>query len=154
MSSYVETHILPGEQVLYRATLSPASAYGPAIVLAVGSVVLGAVAHVAAVFGIFAVLTAAVALGGYMKLKTNEYALTDRRVLVKEGILVRKSVEMLLGKVEGISVDQNLFGRLFDFGSVTVNGTGGGRDPFKGIARPFDLRKAVQHQLEVVTNAG
>jgi hypothetical protein len=40
-ASTYKTHILPGEQLLYKATLSPANAYGPAIVLAAGTVILG-----------------------------------------------------------------------------------------------------------------
>jgi uncharacterized membrane protein YdbT with pleckstrin-like domain len=162
MASYVDTHLLSGERVLYRATLSPAVAYEPAIGLAVASLGLAVASRVTAMAPVvslsvfqsmalvFLVCAAGSALAGHLQIKANEYALTDRRVVVKRGLLVRSSVEILLSKVEGLTVDQNIRGRIFGFGSVTVNGTGGGRDPFKGVAEPFELRGAVQHQLEVV----
>ena len=153
MGSYVEAHLLQGEQVLYKATRSPVAAYGPSIVLALAAVILGAVSHLVGMFLIFGVLAGVAALGGFLQIKSSEYALTDRRVIVKQGLIVRRSAEMLLGKVEGLSVDQNIFGRIFGYGSVTVNGTGGGRDPFKGIDKPFELRSAVQHQLEAVNSS-
>ena len=54
---------------------------------------------------------------------------------------------MNLNKVEGISVHQDLGGKLFGYAKVSVNGTGGTKDGVAGIARPFELRTAVQDHL-------
>ena len=63
-----------------------------------------------------------------------------------------KSLEMLLNKIEGIQVNQSIFGRLLGFGSITVTGTGGTKDPFHNIAAPFEFRKKAQEQIASVQN--
>ncbi|HHM12059.1 MAG TPA: PH domain-containing protein, partial [Planctomycetaceae bacterium] len=78
---------------------------------------------------------------------TTECVLTDRRVLAKTGLISRESIELLLTKVEGLQVKQGLLGRIFNFGSVIITGTGGSTSPFSGIAQPLDFRKRVQEQI-------
>jgi hypothetical protein len=80
---------------------------------------------------------------------TTECVLTDRRVLAKTGLISRESTELLLSKVEGLQVKQGILGRIFDFGTVTITGTGGSASPFPGIARPLNFRKRVQEQIEI-----
>jgi len=46
--------------------------------------------------------------------------------------------------VETISVDQSVVGRLLDYGSVTLTGTGGVREVFHNIAAPLELRRRIQ----------
>lgn len=53
----------------------------------------------------------------------------------------------MLTKVEGISVDQTLVGRIANYGTVIVNGTGGTREAFDGIVDPLEFRRQVQAQL-------
>jgi uncharacterized membrane protein YdbT with pleckstrin-like domain len=78
---------------------------------------------------------------------TSEFALTNKRVLFKVGWLRRKTQELLLKKVEGISVDQSVLGRLLGFGTITVTGTGGTREPFPNIAGPLEFRSQIQSQI-------
>ena len=53
---------------------------------------------------------------------------------------LRFSLSSLMDKVESVDVDQSIMGRLLDYGTVTVRGTGAGFEPLKGIARPIELR--------------
>ncbi|MNC92896.1 hypothetical protein D3C83_94070 [compost metagenome] len=48
---------------------------------------------------------------------------------------------MFLDKVESLNVDQTVAGRLFDYGTVTVRGTGATLEPFQSISAPLELRK-------------
>jgi uncharacterized membrane protein YdbT with pleckstrin-like domain len=57
-------------------------------------------------------------------------------------------VELQLSKVEGIVVEQGIIGRLFDYGSIIVGGTGGTKEPFALIRAPIMFRKQVQQQIE------
>ena len=75
---------------------------------------------------------------------SSELVVTDRRILIKTGIVHRRSVEMFLSKVESIAVDQGFLGRMLDFGSVVVRGTGGFEQPFEAIAHPIVFRDWVQ----------
>jgi membrane protein YdbS with pleckstrin-like domain len=75
---------------------------------------------------------------------SSELVITDRRVLIKTGIVRRLSMEMLISKIESIAVDQGAIGRMFDYGTVTVRGTGGFEEPLEAIANPILFRNWVQ----------
>ena len=83
--------------------------------------------------------------------RTSECVITNRRVLIKVGLISRRTNEIFVSKIESIAVDQGIFGRLFDFGSVTVRGTGGSSDKFTLIAHPLEFRNHVQ-QIQSRTN--
>ena len=50
---------------------------------------------------------------------------------------------MNMDKVEGIDVDQSVFGRLFDFGTVFIRGTGASLEPLYQIQNPLKLRSQI-----------
>jgi uncharacterized membrane protein YdbT with pleckstrin-like domain len=74
---------------------------------------------------------------------TTEIAVTNLRVIQKRGFIRRVTGEMNMEKVESVIVDQSLFGRLFDYGSIVVRGTGSGIEGLHYIARPIALRSAI-----------
>ena len=94
---------------------------------------------------IFAIITW---IGACITYYSSEYGLTTKRVLVKVGFIRRRSIEILLQRVESIQVDQTLWGRLWGYGTIIICGTGGSRDPFYRIADPLTFRREVQEQLE------
>lgn len=85
----------------------------------------------------------------YIYYRTSEYAVTDRRVSIKVGWIERESLELLLDKVEGVLVDQSIPGRIFNYGAITIIGTGGTKDRFPYIPDPLLFRKKVQEQIEL-----
>ena len=74
---------------------------------------------------------------------TTEIAVTNQRVIVKTGLIRRHTTEMNLGRIESVDVDQSVLGRLLDYGTVTVRGTGIGTNPLRYIAAPLALRNAI-----------
>jgi hypothetical protein len=125
---YVEQNLLPGEQVMYCGEVHWA-------VFILGIILLP-------LFGIGLLFL----LAAYIEKRTTELAVTNQRVIIKKGLISRKTIEMNIAKVENIQVDQNIFGRILNYGTVTVVGTGGTREPFRCIADPLAFRKAVQVQ--------
>ena len=75
---------------------------------------------------------------------SSELVITDRRVLIKTGVIRRQTMEMFISKIESIGVDQGAIGRMFDYGNVTVRGTGGFEELFETIAQPLQFRNWVQ----------
>ena len=75
---------------------------------------------------------------------TSELVVTNRRVLIKTGAVNRQTLEMFVSKVESVGVHQSFLGRLLDYGTVIIRGTGGSDEPFQMIARPIEFRNAVQ----------
>ncbi|SJZ44662.1 PH domain-containing protein [Enhydrobacter aerosaccus] len=72
-----------------------------------------------------------------------EFAITTHRLIYKRGFLSRYTVEMNMDKVETVNVDQSLLGRLLDYGSIRVLGTGQGIEKLEGMASPIELRNAI-----------
>jgi len=94
-----------------------------------------AIAVVAALIGLLIIVVALV------RRATTELVLTDRRVIAKRGFIRRDTVEMNLGKVESLHVNQGLLGRMLNYGDVTVVGTGSSLEPLRGISGPLELRR-------------
>ena len=76
--------------------------------------------------------------------KTSELVITDRRVLIKVGFIQRHTFEMFISKIESVAVFQSMFGRLLDYGTVEIRGTGGSSESFATIAAPLPFRDAIQ----------
>jgi uncharacterized membrane protein YdbT with pleckstrin-like domain len=152
--SYLDDHLLQGEQIVYRARLHWII-FGAAI----GVVALGAAVGLllqltqrdywyvgAAIAGIGLLL----AIGPTIRYISSEFAITDKRVLSKLGFIERESDETLLSKVEAIGVDQGILGRLLGFGTVTITGTGGTQEPFPMISQPLEFRRQIQSQVVAI----
>ena len=77
---------------------------------------------------------------------TSEFAVTNKRVIMKIGWISRQVLELNLHKIESVNVDQSLLGRLLGYGTIIVIGTGGKRETFDRIAHPLAFRKAFQEQ--------
>jgi len=84
-----------------------------------------------------------------IKLITTEFGVTNKRVIIKKGIIQRDSLEIFLHKVSGIQVNQKILGRIFNFGTIIISGTGGNREYFDNINDPLKLRRSVQEQVEL-----
>jgi uncharacterized membrane protein YdbT with pleckstrin-like domain len=74
---------------------------------------------------------------------TTELAVTDRRVIYKTGFIRRHTVEMNMGKVETVVVNQSILGRLLDYGTIHVKGTGQSIENLRWIARPLAVRNSI-----------
>lgn len=77
----------------------------------------------------------------------SEYGVTDRRIIMKEGLIYRRTVEVFWSKVESVDVDQGVLGRIFDYGTITVNGTGGTNSRFCSIPKPMKFRDQVEEEV-------
>ena len=82
-------------------------------------------------------------VGTYWKLVTTRILITPKRVIYRTGYIARRTVEMNKEKIESIDVSQSVLGRLLDFGSITVKGTGGGIEAIANVVAPFALREQV-----------
>jgi membrane protein YdbS with pleckstrin-like domain len=149
MSSYVDSVLADGERIVYRAHISHWKFFlsyllgALSVAAAVAAYANGSaynmdspvIALVLLVVGVVIVLSAAI------RRSTTELVLTNRRIITKRGLVARNTVEMNLNKVESLHVDQSLMGRLFNYGDVTVVGTGASLEPLRGISSPLELRK-------------
>jgi len=143
---YVDSNLLPNEHVTYRARLHRIIYLLPACVLLVALVVaLASGSWIAG--GMLGLIGLLLLVPPWIRSISSEFAVTNKRVLVKVGLIRRHSLELLLQKVEGIGVDQGILGRILGYGTITVSGTGGTREAFRMIAHPLEFRRQVQASL-------
>jgi uncharacterized membrane protein YdbT with pleckstrin-like domain len=83
-------------------------------------------------------------LAAWLERWLSEYVITNRRIIIKTGFIARKTFEMNLSKIESVNVDQTVMGRILNYGSITIIGSGGTRETFHNISRALDFRKAFQ----------
>ncbi len=135
--SYIEQTLMPGETVLSRATIHWAVFIGPALLTFLGVLML--------LGGFPLVLIAGLIWFGwsYLVRQSIELAVTNKRVLAKSGVVRRHCVDVQNGKVEGLTYDQGLIGRMLGYGSIVVRGTGIGAVPIPYIAAPEAFKREV-----------
>ena len=107
-------------------------------------------------YEIFSLIAAVVGaywfLEAFIRYKTSEYGVTDKRVLMKTGWIQRNTMEIFLMKLEALNVNQTIPGRLFNYGTVIVIGTGGTQDYYPNVPDPLGFRKIVQRQAELLSD--
>jgi len=144
--SYIDENLLPDEHVVYRAALHWIIFARTILVLVAGLVLVFVPGAVPA--GLVVLLVGAVMLvPPFVSYRTTELGVTNKRVIVKTGLVQRRTLELLLRQVEAISVDQSLVGRVFGFGSITLTGTGGVREVFRRVGNPLELRRRIHGQV-------
>jgi len=78
----------------------------------------------------------------------DEFAITNKRVVIKTGWLSRHTIEMNLNKIESVKVEQSIMGRMLGYGTVRIIGTGGTREAFDNIRNPLLFRKKFQEMTD------
>lgn len=138
MTTYVNEMLIDGEQVLYRARRSMWSQF---VLILVGIVLLPA-------FGVGLLLL----LWAWIICRTTELVITNKRIISKSGIIRRSAMELRLDKIESINVDQGLMGRILNFGSIAISGTGGDKTPIESIVDPLQFQKHFMSAVDKGSN--
>jgi uncharacterized membrane protein YdbT with pleckstrin-like domain len=145
--SYIDRNLIEGERVVYRTRLHWLVFLWPilftVVVLLPGAWLL-ANGSWQPFFWVPLVIALFVLLPAFVKRQSSDFAVTNKRVMMKSGVFTTRSVELLLNKIEAIAVNQPLLGRMFGYGDIVVTGSGGTREAFSHIQSPLEFRRAVQ----------
>lgn len=145
--SYIDSNLLAGETVVYRTRLHWALFIAPVLFTII---VLVPITWFLAngTWNAFAwmppTLALVILIPAFIKRQSSDFAVTNKRVMMKVGVFRTRSVELLLGKIEAIAVNQSLIGRVFGYGDIVVTGSGGTKEVFSHIQGPLEFRRAVQ----------
>src|SRR5713226_7054326 len=152
--SYIENNLLPGEKVIYKTRLHWSVLIGSAslaLLLALSGWAVLLFADPALrdpelksmqIAGFVLLFLAVCSLvRGLLKRNATEMSVTNRRLVIKTGLLSRRTIELLLGKVESIQVQESFVGRMLGYGTIIVHGTGGTPESFHKIAHPLEFRR-------------
>jgi uncharacterized membrane protein YdbT with pleckstrin-like domain len=161
--SYVEKHLIEGETIIYETRLHwivlvvpillglVFALAGAALLVFSGRTTDGQnLAHqsLLVIGAAFLVIALLFIVRGVLIRNATEMTVTNKRVFVKVGLAARRTVELLLSRVESIGVEESVMGRMLGYGRVIVHGTGGTPEVFNMIAHPLEFRTQVQQQIE------
>lgn len=148
--NYIVKNLQPGEEIKYVAKLHFFLFVQPILLLLIGAILasspkeISAITHYAGLlilfFGIISLLSRILIKVG------SSYAVTNKRVVLKTGVISRRAVDLVLAKCEGLHIKQSVLGRIFNFGTITVT-TGGASSSYPYIADPLAFRKEINTQI-------
>lgn len=152
--SYIQKNLMVNERIVFSTKLNWTLYIKPLVIILIGMVLFAENSHtingfILYWFGIiFLIIGVFSTVLTYFKIKTFEFAVTNKRVLIKHGILRTQSFEIMLNKVEAIYVEQNIIDRIVNSGTIIIKGTGGSQNPLRNVDNPFQFRIAVNEQIE------
>ena len=147
--SYVQRVLQPGEQVRHISSIHWI-VYWPGVAVALLAVVAFWFSETRYLTGFWrysayalALVAAVLLIQEWLQWWVTEIAVTNRRVIYKTGLVQRQTNEMNMDKVESVQINQSILGRMLDYGTVTILGTGEGFETLRTIASPIELRNSI-----------
>ena len=149
LGSYTAATLQANERALHHTTIHWMALVGSVFGAFLALIFIGPIAMFASWKGFYVawllfLIPVAILLAAAVGVKTSELVITDRRVLIKVGFIRRHTFEMFISKIESVAVYQGMMGRIFDYGTVEIRGTGGSSESFATIAAPLQFRDAIQ----------
>lgn len=153
LGSYVSSTLAKGERVVFQTGLHWAAYIPSGIVILIGMLQLFSLAtlkkeEVGATIAISCILLLmGFLLAGltFLNIRFSEFAVTNRRVVMKTGLIRRKTIDLFLNKVDTVSASEGLIGRLLGYATVRVT-VAVERQKFKNVARPLEFVRFIQIQ--------
>jgi hypothetical protein len=128
--AYLDESLAPGESIVARFDLHWTAKWRLYVYLLLAIPTLG-IALLAAVYE-------------WLRLRSIEMGVTNRRVVRKTGIVSRETAELRLASIETIDLRQTTWGRVLGYGDVVLTGRGESAMVFQRLARPLDAKRAIE----------
>ena len=152
--SYIQKNLMANERIIYSTKLNWTLYIKAFLLILIGLILFIDTSHsindsivsLASIILFFAGIFSAMIT--YIKIKTFEFVVTNKRVLIQHGILRTQSFEIMLNKVEAIYVEQNIIERIVNSGTIIIKGKGGSQNPLRNVDNPSQFRIAVNEQIE------
>lgn len=157
--SYLYKKLFEGEKILYSANVSSKALIAPYVLSAIliYFMVNSVLYHVHDVrlllaVGCFMVFiyTIPTIIGVTLEYFSGEYVITNNRIISKIGFLSKTIVDILPEQIQGIELNQSLFGSIFNYGSIKIQGIGGKDNEINWIASPQIFRDKIQVLINAV----
>ena len=146
--SYIQNNLQAGEEIKYKADIHWYIFAYPVILLLLSAFFSSAQTGLFYYVSILLLLSGLFQLIKRILLKMGaEYVVTNKKVILKSGILNRDALELVLNKCEGIRINQSFMGRMLGFGSIVVT-TGGVTNKFDFITHPRKCRNEINAQIQ------
>lgn len=150
----IEKYLKKGENVNYEGKTSLAipvvsTALSAIFIIVAIILFINNQIEVGVVFIVLGVPTLIFALTKWEYCLSSSAYITDKRAFVKVGLLRNVFSEVTLDKISGITINQPLFGRIFNYGTVIVESSAnvsGARIAY--LKNPFEFKKQLEESSE------
>ncbi|MFZ2587219.1 MAG: PH domain-containing protein [Alphaproteobacteria bacterium] len=141
---YIENNLMKNEVILYKATVHWFVFVPGLCLIVLGCMFLDS-------FGLFVIAYGCYSFIGAIIAKfTTELAITSRRIIAKFGLIRRETIELNHNKVESFNIHQSVLGRILNFGTLIICGTGGAKTPIPIIDSPLDFRREAMKVIDPI----
>lgn len=144
--SYINKYILPGESVLIQERMTKKRYLTAILLLAIGSV-LGILTQGGILAFIISISSFFVALITAKERWSCEFVVTNKRCIMKTGIIRVNVLDISLDKCEGVAYNQTIFGRILNYGDILTS-TGGITNVAKCLDNPVAIRNRMNEIIE------
>jgi uncharacterized membrane protein YdbT with pleckstrin-like domain len=150
--SFTKKQLMPGENLIVLERQHPLVLFKPvlinaiALTLLIGLSVYSQQIWFLALYGIPLIYL----IWSFLSWRRKEYILTDRRVVLQEGVLSISSFDASLDKINNVYHNQSFLGRLLNYGNVGLETASEvGTTTFKLLSQPVSFKNSIVHQREL-----
>ena len=79
----------------------------------------------------------------YIEKWTTERALTNKRLIIKRGLISRKTEEISCNRIEEVNLSQTVIQRILGSGDILIRGVGAGEIFLRNIDDPIGVQKKI-----------
>ncbi len=141
-----DNDLLENENIIYHARLHWALFLGPALLLFLGVLSISTRGLAAAVMSGFGLLWGILS---YKTFSSSFIRLTNKRILVHVGTVIRKIYALALTDVTFVDLHQPSLGVILNFGNITIMHGNNFKSSFKMVASPAEFVTKVREQVTV-----
>ena len=148
MFNYIANNLLPDEKILYRTKKHWIIFLTP-LVLTVMTFFFffNDNYFVIKVSYALAIVTILSWMNQFLLYYASEFAITDKRVMMREGFFYRHTNETRLSSISNVGATQSLLAQALRYGTVFINTFGGETDAFTELDEPVKFQKKLQELL-------
>lgn len=147
--AYLENNLTKGENIVFKAEVNKLAAV-PYYCIGALLILLGLITLF--IGGIFFIIVGIIVIAvGSLAVSKTELGLTNKKIMGKYGIINTKVMDSPIGKINSISVEQGLGGKIFGYGKIVISTSSGGYN-FKYIKNADSFRSAAMEQIDIYEN--
>lgn len=79
---------------------------------------------------------------------TAEFTITNKRILIRQGLRDRHIYEICLANISHSNINQSLGGKIFNYGTINIQNVSGHQDPFFLVTAPITCQQQLQKELD------
>ena len=146
---YIEKNLMDGEQIVYEARQHWMIYWKPFLLLLIGIDLFAIPTSDMALIMQICMSLVLLVVAGIWAVNIyggRKYILTNRRLILKRGLVRRESTDLVLRRCEGVSIAQSIMGRMLGYGTVTVS-TGEVANQFQLIEHPVEFATHINQQI-------